>query len=210
MPKSKSYRVVIVDDHEIFIEGLSILFEKFSYVEVIASYSDPVKFMDCLVNDKPDVVFMDVELPGIKGYDLTKQAIGILPSLKVIALTMCSDGYTAKKMLDSGAVGYLTKGMTSKVIDEVFDHIKSNTIYIAPEVQLNQNFQTGDLDLNLSNLDIQIIQLLSTGKSSSEIGAIFNISERTTELEKTKLFKKFQVNSAIELVTIAYKLKILT
>ena len=205
----KSYRVVIVDDHQIFTEGFERLIEIFDFLVFIKSYNNPEKFLKELPDLNVEVVFMDIEMPEMNGYDVTKEALKIKPDLKVITVSMCSDGYSAKRMLEVGACAYMTKSLTSDKIIEVFNCIENSEKYIAPEVKLNQVFQTGEMDLNISSNDITIIQLLSIGKTAQEIAEKLEISEKTVESEKNKLYKKFNVNSAIELVAMAFKLKIL-
>lgn len=206
---SKSYKVVIVDDHEIFTEGFETLLKKIDFLHFMGAYNSPDHFIKDLPNAKPDIVFMDMEMPFMDGCETTKRALQIEPGLKIITLTSCNDGYSVKRMLEAGSCAYMTKDLNSAKIYDVFEYMKTGKTYISPEVILNQAFQTGEMDLNFTRQDISIIQLLARNKTAIEIAQDLEISEKTVELEKAKLYKKLGVNSTIELVVMAYKLKII-
>src|SRR5688572_5650304 len=113
-PKSK-LRIAVVDDHPVFRDGIRSYIKKMSDVELMGVFSSGEEFMPLIDSDTthlkpPDIVFMDIRLPGMDGVELTKRIIKKYPHIKVVAVTMCSEEYTAKRMFQAGASGYLTKG----------------------------------------------------------------------------------------------------
>jgi two-component system invasion response regulator UvrY len=207
--KSKIYQVAVIDDHLSYTEGLEYLFKKINKINLVKTCNNPNDFFESLYGQNLDIVFMDIYMPGMNGIDATRKLKKLRPEIKVIALTSCTHGYNAKEMIKAGVAAYLTKNQSIDLINDVIDYLEEDRIYISPEVALNMAFEMDGLDLNFTERELEIIKLTVKGKSIREIAEILKYGEKTIEAERKKIFKKLGVSTAIELVSMVYKLEII-
>lgn len=206
---NKIYQAAVIDDHQSYTEGLVYLFRKINKINLTKIYNNPIEFFDELRNNYFDIVFMDLYMAGINGIEATIRLKKLRPEIKVIALTECTHGYNAKEMLKAGVAAYLTKSQSIKSVNQVLEYIEQDRMYISPEVAFNLAFEIDGFDLNFTNREFEIIKLTVQGKSIHEISEILGYAEKTIEGDRTKIFKKLNVSSALELVSTVYKLGII-
>jgi DNA-binding NarL/FixJ family response regulator len=203
-------KIAILDDHKLFVEGFQLLLSKFTEVELIETYANHEQLLQDLKLKSFDILFIDIHLKGYKGWDVLPEILSASPNIKAIALTISSDGYDVDKMLQAGVVAYVTKDLSIKSFNEIMNKISVGEIYITPEAALNHRFRTKISVADLSQREIDVIKLLGKEKTASEIAAIMNLSEKTIELEKTRIIKKLGVKNIAGIVMMGFRLKILS
>lgn len=216
------YTVVLVDDHEIFRQGLKALIKGFENLSIIGSLKDGKQLVEFLKKRIPDIIIMDIHMPFIDGIEATKYVKALLPKVKIIALTMDSDRFTIDRAFKAGASAFLTKSITQKIFCEALTHVLANKTYISADAALNYSLghlkeqevtrsekeiakmikaaDTNQLDTELSNQEIEIVKLISIGFTSLEIGEKMNLSPRSIEKYRSRMMKKLKVKNSLELV----------
>lgn len=207
------HKVVVVDDHKIFRNGLKMVLETIDDVEVVAEASNGIDFLEILDQQKVDLVFMDVNMPQLCGVETTSSALNKNENLKVIALTSYDTFDTIDKMLNAGADGYLLKDADYNEIIEAIDAVMSGSNFFSPKIlkELTQRVSKQRITSKKNNYDElskrehEILKLLCEGLSKKEIAKKLNISERTVEKHRENLMSKTNTNSTIALVVNAFK-----
>lgn len=220
-PKNGIWTVVIVDDHEIFRQGLKILIKGFENLTVIGSLTDGRQLQIFLSKQIPDIIIMDINMPNIDGITATEFVRDKYPNIKIIALTMYSDSFTIDRAFKAGVSAYLTKSITKKIFCEAIQSIMNGKPYISYDAAINytmdhlnpqknhlkkdigNSFKPYDskiVDLNISQRDVEIVQFIAKGYTSAEIGEILHLSPRSIEKYRAQLMKKLHVKNATELV----------
>ncbi len=115
---ANTIKIIIVDDHEIFRNGLKMVLGKLSYVDLVGEASNGQEFLDLLHKTPCDIVLMDIEMPVMSGIDATIMALKEKPDLKVISLTMFTDDDYVQSMIDSGVKGFLVKNINKDTLDK--------------------------------------------------------------------------------------------
>lgn len=213
---SEKIKVLIVDDHEIFRNGLKMVLGKLKYVEIAGEATDGKVFIDMLDNLKADIVLMDIEMPELNGVDATKIALKKNPKLKIIALTMFGDDEYIQSMLDAGAKGFLMKNINKETLDKALQTVHNGGNYYSEELfdfftkQLTKENEPDKKEdkLNLTRREKEILQLLCEGLSNKEIAEALFISERTVLGHKTNLLTKTDTKNSLALMAYAIKNKL--
>lgn len=202
-------RVMLVDDHDLIRYGLSRLLEDQSGIEVVEEASSGEQALEKIRAAKPDVVLMDINMPGIGGFEATSRMSKSYPESKVIVLTVHSEGPLPKRILEAGAVGYLTKGCP---VDEMVDAIKkvnSGKRYIAPSIaqQLALSMLPGEesiIDV-LSQRELQVLIMISRGMRTNTISEKLSLSPKTVSTYRKRLHDKLNVSNDVEMMHLAIK-----
>ena len=126
--------LILVDDHQLFREGLNLLLSNISYIGEIYEASDGEEFLTLLKKRTPDIIFMDVDLPGMNGIEATCKAIEIHPELNIIALSMYSDEDYYTKMIDAGAKGFILKNSGIQEVENAIQQVMSGNNYFSQEI----------------------------------------------------------------------------
>ena len=209
-------KVIIVDDHEIFRNGLKMVLGKLKYVEVAGEATDGKEFIDMLDDVNADIVLMDIEMPELNGVEATKIALKKKPKLKVIALTMFGEDEYIQSMLDAGAKGFLMKNINKETLDKAIQTVNNGGNYYSEELfdfftkQLTKEKEPEKKEdkLNLTRREKEILQLLCEGLSNREIAEALFISERTVLGHKTNLLTKTNTKNSLALMAFAIKNKL--
>jgi DNA-binding NarL/FixJ family response regulator len=211
-----SIRIAIVDDHELFREGISGLLEKIPGFIICGSYENGASFIQGIDENKPDVVLMDIDMPVIDGDKATRLALAKYPDIKILVLSMhCNINYY-QKMLAAGAKGFILKDSSKDELKKAISEILAGNSYFSATLLQNiiQSFNISSQNseikaLDLSRREIAMIELICKGLSNKEISEKLFTSTKTIESAKTKLFEKTQVKNSIELVVFAIRNKII-
>jgi DNA-binding NarL/FixJ family response regulator len=207
-------KLLIVDDHEIFRNGLKMVLGKLKYIELVGEASNGEEFIAMLKETKPDVVLLDIEMPGLNGIDAAKTALKIEPKLKIIALTMFGDDEYIQSMLDAGAKGFLIKNINKETLDKAILTVNNGGNYYSEELfefftkQFTKEKQPEEESLKLTRREKEILQLLCEGLSNKEIADALFVSERTVLGHKTNLLAKTNTKNSISLMSYAIKNKL--
>jgi len=202
-------RVMLVDDHDLIRYGLRRLLEDQSGIEVVDEASSGEEALEKVRTVKPDVVLMDINMPGIGGFEATSRLNKTGASCKVIVLTVHSEGPLPKRILEAGAMGYLTKGSPVEEMVEAIQRVNAGQRYIAPSIaqQLALSMLPGEsslLDL-LSQRELQVLIMISQGMRTNAISDKLALSPKTVSTYRKRLHEKLDVSNDVEMMHMAIK-----
>lgn len=205
-------RVFIVDDHEIFRNGLKMVLNRSDRITVVGEAGNGSEFLELYPERKPDVVLMDIEMPGISGIEATRNVLGIPGTKpKVIALTMFNDDDYVQSMLDAGASGFLIKNVSKDTLEKAIETVSKGGTYYSEELfdfftkRFGREGKVQGGRVDLTPREKEILQLMAEGLSNKEIADALFISERTVVGHKSNLLSKTGCKSALALLTYAIK-----
>lgn len=200
-------KILIVDDHPLVIEGLKAIIEADNSFEIIGTAINGHQTNQLLKTEKPDVIFMDINLPDCSGIDLCREILLKFPSIFVIGLSTFNTPSYIQAMLDSGAKGYLLKNTTKDELLKAINTVVSQKIYISEEAKSILNSFKTDIDIVLTRREREVLQLIASGKSNAEIAKELFISPTTVDTHRTNLLAKFKTNNTALLIKQAIKLE---
>jgi two-component system invasion response regulator UvrY len=202
-------RVMLVDDHDLIRYGLRRLLEDQVGINVVAEADSGEKALEKIRKVKPDVVLMDINMPGIGGFEATSRICKSYPESKVIVLTVHSEGPLPKRILEAGAVGYLTKGCPVEEMLEAIRKVHAGKRYIAPTIaqQLALSMLPGEesiIDV-LSQRELQVLIMISRGMRTGTISEKLNLSPKTVSTYRKRLHDKLNVCNDVEMMHLSIK-----
>lgn len=207
--------IIIVDDHEIFRNGLKMVLGKLKYVNILAEATNGEEFLELMEEHKPDIVLMDIEMPVMNGIEATEKALQKYPGLKVIALTMFNDDEYIQSMIDAGVRGFLIKNIRKDILDRAIREVYEGGNYYSQELMkfftraLSKDTEKDKKEeLNITNREQEILQLMAEGMSNKEIADAIFVSERTVIGHKSNLLAKTGCKNTIGLLAFAIKNKL--
>ena len=208
-------KIILVDDHEIFRNGLKMVLGKLKYTKVIAEASNGQEFLDLLKDHQPDIVLIDIEMPVMNGIEATERALKTHPDLKMIALTMFNEDEYIQSMIDSGVKGFLLKNINKETLDKAIQTVLNGGNYYSEELfnfftkQVSKVDERSKVDIvKFTRREKEILQLVCEGLSNKEIADILFVSERTVVGHKTNLLQKTGCKNTISLMSYAIKNKL--
>lgn len=201
-------RVVIADDHAILREGLKRIIAEFDGVEVVGEVGDGDEVMGVCEAASPDVLLLDISMPG-RSFLNTLEAIKTqLPALRILVLSMYPESQYGVRALKGGAAGYLTKGHDPSTLMEAIRRVHSGSKYITPVLaeRLALRLKTGQptvLHELLSDREFEVLVLLAQGKKNTEIGDDLAVSPKTVATYRARIFEKMDFRNIADLVRYA-------
>lgn len=207
----KDIRVLVVDDHGIIRSGLRALLAAENGFSVVGEASTGKEALTLLQRFLPDVVVMDVRMPDLNGIDATRQALAILPTVKIIGLSADADDHMAVEMLRAGALGFVKKDAAYEELISAIRAALAGKIYCTSAVITritHQDPHAAPLPSAfevLSAREREHLQLIAEGKSTKEIAALLDVSVKTVETHRRNLMLKLHVNSIAELTKYAVR-----
>jgi DNA-binding NarL/FixJ family response regulator len=207
------HRVLIVDDHNMVRRGLSLLLSGLSDVEVVGESSDGWAALRAVREIRPDIVLMDVAMPGLNGVDATRNLLSEFPDIRVIALSAHTERKFVAEMFRIGALGYLPKGAPFDELVQAIRTVATGKRYISEAMtdlvlsdyarQLNE--PVGSVLDVLSDREREVLQLIAEGMSTREIATRLFVSVKTVESHRRAVMSKMNVRSVAELTKIAIR-----
>jgi len=206
----RALRLALVDDHNLFRQGLSALLER-AGMEIVWQAGSTRDAVDAAANTHADVVTMDLSMPGTSGIDATRALLKQDPATRVLILTMHSGEEFVVQAFLAGATGFALKAQSFEEIVEAIHRTSEGKMYLAPSipratlVEYNrriQNVSSSPLD-RLSRRERQVFELAAENKSNAEIAHELGISVKTVETHRLAVHKKLGVRSAAGLVRMA-------
>jgi DNA-binding NarL/FixJ family response regulator len=200
--------LIIVDDHTLLRETWSWILNadpNFCVVAEAGSGEDAIQL--CRVY-RPDIVMMDITLPGMNGLEATKQIRTISPATKVIGISLHNHPTYARQMIEAGASGYITKNSPREEMLNGLNEVSKGKKYLCSEIKnlLSDELVTGQKEKSinlLSGREREIVRMLKTGASSKEIADVLCISAKTVEVHRTNILKKLALRNVAALVNYA-------
>lgn len=200
-------RIILADDHNILRDGLRNVIEKISNLKVIAEAHDGREAVKLCKKLIPDVVIMDVSMPGLNGIEATKQIINLDKDIKIIALSMHSNKQFIIGMLKAGAYGYMLKDSDSDELITAIKTVARNQKYVSQKISgiIINEFMTSlpEEDSVLTSREKEIVQLIAEGKSSKKIAEILFLSPKTVDAHRKNIMDKLEIRTIPELTKYA-------
>jgi two-component system nitrate/nitrite response regulator NarL len=206
--------IVIVDDHQIVIDGLRSLLEDVTDFSIIATTTNPADVPNLLAGKNVDVLLTDVMMPEITGQELAKMIRKQYPAVKILALSMSGQGEIVNEMIhDADISGYVLKNIGKEDLATAIRKIAKGGIYFSDEVlkelEVVSHIKKQNEDAQLTIREIEIIRLIEKEFSNKDIADQLFISERTVETHRKNIFRKTKTASVIGLVKYAYEHKLI-
>ncbi len=203
--------VLVVDDHHLIRMGLCGTLEEVVGVRVIGQAADGEEAIRAVRELQPDVVLMDIRMPGIGGVEATRRILASGNASRVIIITAVNDDVHPTRLLKAGAAGYITKNSDVEEIGRAIRQVISGEIYVSPGIAqllvvkgLKPGQASSPLAL-LSERELQIAQMITSGHRAGQVAAILNVSAKTINTHKYRIYEKLGVNNDVELTLAAVK-----
>lgn len=205
-------KILVVDDHDLVRMGIVRMLADVSGYQVVG---DAKSGEDAVIKARvllPDVVLMDVKMPGMGGLEATKKLLAINPGMKIIAVTACDDNLYPTRLMQAGAVGYVTKGAEFTEITDAINKVIRGDLYmsnsIAQQLALKNFSGSNNQDSpfeKLSQRELQTAMLIANGQKVTDIANTFSVSPKTVNSYRYRIFEKLNINSDVELTLLAVK-----
>jgi two-component system, NarL family, invasion response regulator UvrY len=203
-------RIMLVDDHRLVRAGLRRVLAEAADMEVIADASSGEEALELVRTKAPDVVLMDINMPGIGGLEATRRMVQRLPQVKVIVVSMHLEEPYPSRMLAAGASGYISKDSAADDVIAAIRRVYSGGHYVAADVAGNMaaSLVKGKSDSpfdQLSQRETQVMIMVTKGYSTQEISDRLHLSPKTVSTYRYRLFEKLSVNNDVELTRMAMR-----
>ncbi len=204
-------RILLVDDHEVVRLGLRTLIDDQPEMEVVGEAGTAAEAVRAVERLRPDVVLMDIRMPGEGGIEATRQISERFPDTKVVMLTSFADDELVLRAIRAGAVGYVLKQVGNEELLRAVTAAARGEALLDPSVtsrllsRVREAERKADEDAfrDLSDREMDVLAHLSKGKTNAEIGQILNLSEKTVRNYVSTMLEKLQLSNRIELATYA-------
>ncbi len=210
-------RCIIVDDHTLFREGLRRVLESEGDIQVVGEGSDATQGLEEVRKFRPEVVLMDIGMPGLSSFEAARQIEKDCPGTRLIFLTMHEDEEYLLQCLEVGAFGYILKDAPApKLISAVRD-VSQGRKYLSPQIlgKLVDDFRSRSQGrrgqprgATLTPREREVVKMIAEGNSVKEIAALLGLSIKTVEAHKFNLMRKLDIHNKAQLVTYAIQKKI--
>ena len=214
MPALNNLRILIADDHEIVRRGLKALLSSRPDWIVCAEASTGREAVAMAEQHRPDIVVMDISMPGLNGLEATRKIRKVLPKAQVVILSIHYSDQLVREVLDSGARAYVLKSDASRDLLSAVEAVTSNRPFFtagAARILIDgfcntpSSPQPSLLRKSLSAREHEIVQLLAEGKSTKEVAVILGISVKTAETHRSNIMRKLEMHSVSELIRYAVR-----
>jgi len=206
-------KILLVDDHELFRQGLRSLLDNHEDLEVVGEAKTGRAAFDMVCQLNPDIVIMDIAMPELNGIDAACQIRDRAPGTKVIALSMHSDKRFVTGMLQAGALGYLLKADAFEEVIQAAKTVMENRYYVSQKIadtimgdyarQLSQSAQQGHTALSLR--EREVLQLYAEGHSTKDIADRLHVSVKTIDTHRAHIMEKLNIQTIAGLVKYAIR-----
>lgn len=206
-------KILLADDHELFVEGLAELIKKKPDIELIGRAKDGAEAVKQALSLKPDIILLDITMPELSGIKALKQILPKAPEIRAIMLSMYNSRELIVESLRAGAVGYILKECTSEELYESIKTVMMGNFYIARsslEVVVEDYLRLLRIDERnsarlLSEREREVLKLLAEGKNAKEIAYDLSISKNTVDVHRRHIMEKTGCNSMAGLVRYAIR-----
>jgi DNA-binding NarL/FixJ family response regulator len=206
-------RILIADDHEVARRGIRALLESHPGWEVCGEAADGREAVSATVKLKPDLVLLDIGMPGLNGLDATRQILAADPDIRVLILTMHDSEQVVREVLAAGARGFLLKSDAGRDLVAAVEALQRHRTFFTTKVAqlvLEGYLRPGPESERssrsvLTPREREVIQLLAEGKTTKEVATTLNLSVKTAETHRTNLMRKLDLHSVVDLTLYAVR-----
>jgi two-component system, NarL family, response regulator NreC len=211
--ESKEITIVLADDHQVVRQGLRAILEGEHNLRVVGEAGNGLKAARLVERLRPDVLVLDLMIPGLSGLEVTRQLAKRSPKTRVVILSMHSDKSYVLEALRNGAAGYVLKDSSADELIKAVQEAAANRRYLSPplsdsavDAYAQQGSATGtDSYDSLSSREREVFQLAAEGHTNKEIGKILFISPRTVEIHRANMMAKLGLRNQTDLIRYALK-----
>ena len=201
------YRIVIVDDHQIFRAGLNMVLNGLKNYKVVGEAGTAKELLSLLKKQSAEIIFMDIQLPDTNGIELTRMVKEKYPQTKVIALTMFGEIEYFNKMMEAGANGFLLKKADNQELNNAIDTVMDDNYFFSKEFSetfLGKKLKDAKkVDVGLSKRELEVLHLICDGFSTAEMAEKLFLSAHTIENHRRNIIIKTGVKNTASLVKFA-------
>lgn len=214
MKKDENIKIILVDDHQMIIDSLRLLFNMMEGIEVVATEHDSRKVLDLLKVHEVDVLVTDYRMPHIDGLKLTSLVKQQYPDIKILILSVNEDSKEIQNAFNAGASGYILKRASRKVLEDAVKDVAADKMYFgqyAMKAILSEDNTTPStesyvkLASSLTKREIEIVKLLVDELSSGDIAQKLHISQGTVETHRHNILRKLNVKTTVGVIKFALK-----
>jgi DNA-binding NarL/FixJ family response regulator len=207
----RKIRLFLVDDHQLFRNGLKFILNERKDMEVTGEASNGKEFLNLLDFVKPDVVLMDIGMPVMDGVEASKQALEKYRDLKILVLSMYDESEYYNSMIELGVKGFVLKDMDNEELYEAIIKIDAGGTHFSQELLLSIiKTKTPENKIILTRREKEVLDLICKGYSNQQISDKLIISQRTVERHRANLLTKTESRNSISLVVFAIKNRLIT
>jgi len=207
--------ILLVDDHEIIIDGIKAMLVKESDIKIVGEANNGIEAIEKVQSLKPDIVLMDISMPELNGIEATKSIKKESQDIKVLILTQHESKEYVLQVMKAGADGYLLKNSKKEELLNAINAVKSGKKHLGNRISAHmldemlddsvKDIEDEKPEQNLTKREIEIIKLLANDLSNHQVSDRLNISLRTVETHRRNLMQKLNLKSAVALVRFAIK-----
>ena len=208
-------KIMLVDDHRLVRAGLKRVLSESPDIQIVAEASTGEEALDMAKTHMPDLVLMDINMPGIGGLETTRRLKQRMPSIKIIAVSMHLEEPYPSRMLAAGANGYISKDSAADEVMAAIRRVSSGSNYVAADVagNLAANLIRSGKDVSpleqLSQRETQVMLMVIKGHSTQDISDSLHLSPKTVSTYRYRLFEKLGVTNDVELTRLAMRYNLL-
>ncbi len=207
----EKHKIIIVDDHQLFRNGLKFILNEIKNVQVVGEASNGQEFLDLLEFGIPDLVLMDINMPVMNGVTAAKIALKKYPDINILVLSMYGESEYYNTMIDIGVKGFILKDVDNKELEDSINKVINGGTYFSQELLLNLiKNKTFSENIVLTKREKEVLELICKGYSNQQISDTLFISQRTVERHRSSLLLKTDSKNSISLVLYAIKHKLIS
>ena len=206
---NKRLRILLVEDYETVRQGLKLLIDRETDLEVVGEASDGAQAIERGAFGELDVVVMDISMPDLNGIDATRQIRTQNPNAEIVGLSAHSDEKMATRLMDAGASGFVPKDAAFEELATAIRAVAAQQTYISPRLRFDHPLEPGTgksrLQGSLTPREREVLQLMAEGKATKEVARHLNVSVKTVETQRRHIMEKLNIYSVAELTKYAIR-----
>ncbi len=215
----EKYKIILADDHALFIRGINRLLSEKKDIEVIGEAKDGAELLELLETLQPDMILIDISMPNVNGIEAVRKIKKLYPEIKILILSMHKSKEYLNSTISAGADGYILKEDSDNELFSAIETVREGGSYLNLNLamdlskELNKGGNTSDYpedsEISLSKREKEILKMIAEGNSNKGVSDILCISIRTVENHRSNIMKKLNTNKIADLVRYAYNEKII-
>jgi DNA-binding NarL/FixJ family response regulator len=200
------HKIVIVDDHQMLIDGLVAILSKYNEIDILKTYTNGNYLLNEIDILQPEIILTDISMPVIDGYELTKKIKLKYPNIHIIALSMSGNIADINKMIDAGISGYVLKNVGNQELIEAINKVAKGKMHfsddVTEEMVKNKHNKPDKEDDHpkFTERELEILKLIVQELNNAEIADKLFISERTVETHRKNMIRKFNTKTIVGLI----------